>query len=93
MSPRGKGSRNEMRTMALLERAGYYCVRSHLSAGVFDVVGISATDVVLVQVKTTNWPYSAEMEALKAFVAPPNTKKLVHRYRARIDLPEVKEVP
>jgi hypothetical protein len=48
---------------------------------------------VLVQVKTTNWPYSAEMEALKAFVAPPNTKKLVHRYRARIDLPDVKEVP
>lgn len=93
MSPRGKGSRNEQRSIALLERAGYYCVRSHLSAGVFDVVGIGKTDIVLVQVKTTNWPYSGEMEALRAFQAPANTKKLVHRYRARIDLPDVKEVP
>jgi len=92
MSPRAKGTRNEMRSIALLERAGYYCVRSHLSAGIFDLVGIGANDIVLVQVKTTNWPYSEEMEALKAFVAPPNTKKLVHRYRARIDLPDVKEI-
>ena len=92
MSPRAKGTRNEQRSIALLERAGYYCVRSHLSAGIFDLVGIGATDIVLVQVKTTNWPYSAEMEALQAFQAPANTKKLVHRYRDRIDLPDVKEV-
>ena len=92
MSPRAKGTRNEQRSIALLERAGYYCVRSHLSQGVFDIVGIGATDIVLVQVKTTNWPYSAEMEALRAFQAPPNTKKLCHRYRDRIDLPDVREV-
>jgi len=92
MSPRAKGTRNEQRSIALLERAGYYCVRSHLSAGIFDLVGISATDLALVQVKTRDWPYSAEMEALRSFVAPPNCRKLIHRYRDRIDLPDVKEV-
>jgi Holliday junction resolvase len=92
MNARQIGTRNELRSIAVLERAGYYCVRSHLSAGVFDVIGIGAGDIVLVQVKTRDWPYSSEMEALKAFVAPPNTKKLVHRYRPRIDLPDVKEI-
>ena len=92
MNARQKGTRNELRSIALLERAGYYCIRSHLSAGIFDVIGIGASDIVLLQVKTTNWPYSHEMEALQAFVAPPNTKKLIHRYRPRIDLPDVKEV-
>jgi Holliday junction resolvase len=92
MNARQIGTRNEMRSIALLERAGYYCVRSHLSAGVFDVIGIGAGDIVLLQVKTRDWPYSEEMKALKAFVAPPNTKKLVHRYRPRIDLPDVKEI-
>ena len=92
MSPRAKGTRNEQRSIALLERAGYYCVRSHLSAGIFDLVGISATDLALVQVKTRDWPYTTEMEALRSFVAPPNCRKLIHRYRDRIDLPDVKEV-
>jgi Holliday junction resolvase len=92
MNARQKGTRNEHRSIALLEAAGYYCIRSSLSAGVFDVVGISATDIVLVQVKTRDWPYAAEMANLKAFVAPANTRKLVHRYRDRVALPDVKEV-
>jgi hypothetical protein len=46
-----KGTRNERRTMALLEAGwGYYCTRSGGSLGVFDVVGIGSSDIVLVQV-------------------------------------------
>jgi hypothetical protein len=78
--------------MALLEAAGYYCIRSSLSAGIFDIVGISATDIVLVQVKTRDWPWGSEMEAMKEFVSPPNARKLIHRYRDRVALPDVKEV-
>jgi len=40
MKTKRKGSRNEHRTMALLEAAGYSCTRSGGSLGVFDVVAI-----------------------------------------------------
>ena len=87
-----KGNRNEHRSMAVLEAAGYYCIRSSLSAGIFDVVGIGKTDIVLIQVKTRDWPSSADVEAIRAFPAPPNARKLLHRYRDRVALPDVKEV-
>ena len=61
--------------------------------GVFDIVGISATDIVLLQVKTRDWPCGAEMEALRAFSAPPNARKILHRYRDRVALPDMREVP
>ena len=48
MNARQKGNHNEHRSMALLEAAGYYCIRSSLSAGIFDIVGIGKTDLVLV---------------------------------------------
>jgi hypothetical protein len=92
MNAKAKGTRNEHRSMAVLETAGYRCTRSGASLGVFDVVGISATDIVLVQVKTRDWPSHAEMGDLQAFACPPNAKKLVHRYRDRVALPDVKEV-
>jgi len=87
-----KGNRNEHRTMAIFEASGYYCIRSSLSAGIFDVVGIGKTDIVLIQVKTRDWPSSADVEAIQAFCAPPNTRKLLHRYRDRVSLPDVKEI-
>ena len=92
MNSRQKGTRNEQRSIAILEAAGYYCVRSHLSQGVFDIVGISATDVVLVQVSTRDWKNGAEFEALRQFSCPANARKLMHRYRDRVALPDVKEV-
>lgn len=79
--------------MQLLEAAGYKCSRSAASLGAWDVFGVSATDVVLVQVKTRDWPSSSEMETLKEFCAPPSCKKLVHRWRNRQRLPDVKEIP
>ncbi len=87
-----KGTRNEHRSIRLLEAAGYACTRAAASLGVFDVVGIGSADVVLVQCKTRDWPSAAEVEQMRAFAAPANARKLVHRYRDGVRLPDVREV-
>lgn len=92
MNRKAKGTRNEHRSIALLEAAGYRCTRAAASLGVFDIIGISATDIVLVQVKTRDWPGSAEMESISLFTVPPNARKLVHRWRHRQRTPDVREV-
>jgi Holliday junction resolvase len=89
---KAKGTRNEHRSIALLEAAGYRCTRSGASLGAWDIIGISAHAVVLVQVKTRDWPSTGEMENLTDFPVPPNAQKLVHRWRDRQKLPDVKEV-
>ena len=70
MKAKRKGTRNEHRTMQLLEAAGYSCTRAAGSLGLFDVVAIGSVDVVLVQVKTRDWPGSVEMEQLRSFPCP-----------------------
>ena len=92
MNAKRKGSRNEHRSIALLESAGYQCSRSAASLGAWDIVGIGALDVVLVQVKTNAWPGNAEMERLRLFPAPANCVKLVHRWRNGQRAPDVREV-
>jgi uncharacterized protein with GYD domain len=87
-----KGARNERRSMALLEAVGYRCTRAAASLGAWDVIAIGPTDVVLVQVKTRDWPGAAEMEALRDFPAPPNARKLIHRWRDGQRRPDVREV-
>lgn len=89
---KAKGNRNEHRTMALLEAAGYRCCRSAASLGEWDVVAIGTTDVVLVQCKSNEWPRAVEMETLRNFAVPPNCRKLVHRWRDRQRLPDVREL-
>ena len=92
MNSKRKGTRNEHRSIRLLQAAGYRCCRSAASLGVWDIVGIASTDCVLVQVKTRDWPGSVEMEQLKLFPCPPNFRKLVHRWRDRQRVPDVKEL-
>jgi len=92
MNAKAKGTRNEHRSMRLLESAGYSCTRAAASLGVWDIVGIGSTDVVLVQTKTNRWPDAAEMEAMEQFPAPENARKLVHRWRDRQRLPDVKQL-
>lgn len=65
---------------------------SAASSGAFDIVGVSSTDVVLCQVKTRDWPGSVEMEVITDFQCPMNCRKLVHRWRPRQRLPDVKEL-
>ncbi len=92
MNAKGKGTRNEHRSMALLEAAGYACTRAAASLGVFDLIGVGSTDVVLVQVKTRDWPGAVEMEGMREFRCPPNCRKLIHRWRDRQRQPDTKEI-
>jgi hypothetical protein len=92
MNAKAKGTRNEHRSMAILEASGYAPPRAAASLGVWDIIGIGATDLILVQVKTCDWPGAVEMEQLREFRCPPNAKKLVHRWRDRARLPDVKEI-
>lgn len=91
-SAKRKGTRNEHRSARLLESAGYRVTRAAGSLGEWDLIGVGSTDVVLVQVKTRDWPGLVEMETLRGFPAPPNARKLVHRWRDRERLPDVKEM-
>lgn len=90
MKTKAKGTRNEHRSMLLLEATGYRCTRAAASLGAWDIIGIGSTDVVLVQVKTRDWPGTAEMELLMLFPCPPPCKKLVHRWRDRQRVPDVR---
>src|SRR5690242_6681435 len=88
-----KGSRNEHRSMAILEAAGYRCTRSAASLGEWDIVALGSVDVVLVQVKTRDWPGAMERRVLEDFRVPVGVRKLIHRWRDRQRLPDVQEVP
>jgi Holliday junction resolvase len=92
MNTKAKGSRNERRSIRLLEAAGYACTRAAASLGVFDIIGIGSADLVLVQVKTRDWPAAEELETIRSFPAPPNARKLLHRWRDHASLPDVKEL-
>jgi len=89
---KAKGRKNEWRSMRLLESAGYSVTRAAASLGCFDLIGVSSSGLVLVQCKTRDWPSTAEMEQLRLFPAPPNARKLVHRWIDRKRLPDVREV-
>lgn len=78
--------------MQLLEAAGYRCTRAAASLGAWDIIGVGSADIVLLQVKSNEWPRSAEMETLETFPVPPNARKLVHRWRDRKRAPDVREI-
>ncbi len=92
MNCKAKGNRNEYKTMRLLESLGYACTRAAASLGVFDIIGVSATDVLLVQVKSNRMPSACELETIKLFACPPNARKLIHIWQDRRRLPRVLEV-
>jgi hypothetical protein len=92
MNTKAKGSRQEHRSIELLEAAGYACTRAAASLGVFDIIGIGPTDVVLVQVKSRDWPGAAEMEFIRNFPCPSFCRKIVHRWVDRKKLPDVKQL-
>lgn len=89
---KAKGTRNEHRSIKLLEAAGYTCMRAGASLGAWDIIGIGSQDIVLCQVKTRDYPGTVEMETLKNFVAPANARKLVHRWRDYQRMPDVREI-
>jgi hypothetical protein len=89
---KAKGTRNEHRSMKLLEAAGYCCTRAAAPLGAWDVIAIGSAHVALVQVKTRDWPGSVEMETRRMFPVPPGVRKLVHRYVDGRRLPDAKEL-
>ena len=92
MNTKQKGNRQEHRTMALLEAAGYRCTRAAGSLGDWDVIGFGTVDVVLVQVKSNRAPGTLERLALRDFRVPENCRKLIHVWRDRQRLPDVTEL-
>jgi len=92
MSHYTKGRRLEYKTMRVLEAAGYYATRSAGSKGLWDVIGISSQETLLVQVKANDWPGSLEMEQMELFQAHPRCRKIIHRWRDRARQPDVLEV-
>lgn len=90
---KAKGARRERQSRDLLEALGYDVTRAAASRGLWDLVAISSTDVVLVQVKSNAWPCVEEMEAMELAQVPPNCRKLVHRWRDGERLPDVRVVP
>jgi hypothetical protein len=92
MNTKRKGTAREHRSIAPLEAAGSRCMRAAASLGAWDIIGIGSIDVVLAQVKSRDWPGSAEMETLRGFPCPPSCKRLVRRWRDRQQMPDVKEL-
>ena len=92
MNAKRKGTVREHRSIVLLEAAGYRCTRAAASLGAWDIIGVGSTAVVLVQVKSRDWPGTAEMKALREFPCPSNCRKFVHRWRDRQRAPDVKEI-
>lgn len=84
-----KGSRQELRTVHLLEAIGYSCCKAGGSLGAWDIVAVHPTHVRLVQVKSNRPPGAAEMETLRAFRAPPGASKEVWVWRDREKRPVV----
>lgn len=92
MNTARKGRSREYRSRRLLEAAGYEVIRSAASKGTWDLVGLSSSDVVLVQVKCNTMPAPAEREAMKGAKCPPNGRKLVHLYKDGNYLPAVFDI-
>jgi uncharacterized protein with GYD domain len=92
MNTSRKGSRNERRSMRLLEVSGYSCTRAAASLGAWDFIAIGSQDIVLCQVKTRDWPGAVEMETLSNFPAPACCRKLIHRWRDHQRVPDVREI-
>jgi Holliday junction resolvase-like predicted endonuclease len=92
MKAKRKGTRQEHRTMALLEAAGYRCIRSGGSLGEWDVVALGPLDVVLVQVKSNRNPGSLELAALRDSCAWPHVRRLIHVWRNYRRTPDVTEL-
>ena len=92
MNCKAKGSRNERKTIRMLETLGYRCIKAAASLGVFDIIGIGQNDVICVQVKSNDWPRSTEMATLAAFPCPPNVRKIVHRWKDRATQPDIREI-
>ena len=96
---RVKGRRLEHRAKALLTAQGFDCELSRPSSrfqtqndlwGLYDVVGISATEIICVQVKANRWPRSHEMQAMTDWPCPPGVRREAWRFDDRTAEPRIR---
>ena len=74
MNCKAKGARLERKTIKMLQSAGYICIRSAASLGVFDILAINPLGIRAIQVKANTWPRPDERESMRNAAAsmPPN---------------------
>lgn len=81
MNTAQKGARAERRTIAVLEAAGYTCVRSAASKGLFDVVAWNGVHWRVIQVKAGKENLSGiEREQIQLHAMPGNATKECWRW-------------
>ena len=76
-SPYRKGYLRELEVMRILQNSGKFQVvfRSAASHSPFDIVAISKSKVLLLQVKTGNFNFNRELDKLKAIETPKSVEK------------------
>lgn len=89
MNAKAKGTRNEHKTIRLLEGLGYTCTRAAASMGTWDIVAVSKRDIRLIQVKSNRGPGTVERETMRLFECPPTCSKEVWVWVDRQRLPRV----
>ncbi|MBM3763413.1 MAG: hypothetical protein FJW36_24650 [Acidobacteria bacterium] len=92
MNRAAKGRRCEYKSIQLLRDEGFEVIRAAASKGVFDLVGIGAAGLALIQVKANAWPGRAEVERMRAFPVPPGARRLIHRWDDGEREPRIKEL-
>jgi len=95
-----KGTSAEWKSRDYLEARGYRVLRCAGSFSEWDLIaflkknwrGRTGTwaEILLVQVKSSRWPGSKEMKAMRDFPAPANCAKHIHRWQPRYKEPEVR---
>lgn len=87
---KAKGSRNERRTIKLLESQGYYCTKSGGSLGMWDIIAFNRNHIRLIQSKTNRPPPKCEMDTMSSFsIYPPGTTKELWIWKDHQRSPEV----
>ena len=92
LNAKAKGTRRERKSIELFEAQGYQCTRSAGSLGPWDAICVGPHDIVLLQVKSRKWPGAEETATLALYVAPPNVRKVVHRWENYARDPDVREL-
>jgi Holliday junction resolvase len=77
MNAKQKGARRERQARTILERAGYYVVKTGGSLGISDLVALGPAGARLVQVKSNEKPRPVERERLELFPWLPYCSKEV----------------
>ncbi len=83
-----KGYIKEIRAVHELKRRGYIAFRSAGSRSPFDVVGISSSEIILLQVKSGKKHLKEEIRKLKEIRVPKCVRKQIWLFGRRLEIIE-----